>query len=153
MTEEYTVVQLKRQEELTRRIQEKLTRAADRINGTEAEPASNCQKDQNCLALDSVQSHECDRSIEKRRSAMPKASKLRKANGKRTPAKSQSKKAVIVQLLKRPAGVSLEKLMIATGWQAHSVRGFLSAAVGKQMGLRVASSKGEDGHRVYRIES
>jgi hypothetical protein len=64
-----------------------------------------------------------------------------------------SKKEVILQLLKRPTGVSLEKIIAATGWQAHSVRGFLSAAVGKQMGLEVASSKGEDGKRVYRIKS
>jgi len=41
--------------------------------------------------------------------------------------------------------------MTTTGWQAHSVRGFLSAAVGKKMGLHLESSKREDGQRVYRI--
>jgi hypothetical protein len=157
MTEEYTVVQLRRQEELTRRIQEKLTQAASRINGAEASPAGELQKDENSLALDSAQSHECDRSIqEPRRSAMPKTSKSAKPSGRKNVVPSQrgrSKKDVILQLLKRPSGVSLEKLMAATEWQAHSVRGFLSAAVGKQMGLKVASSKGEDGKRIYRIES
>ena len=64
-----------------------------------------------------------------------------------------SKKAMILRLLRRPTGVSLEKLMAATGWQAHSVRGFISAAVGRRMGLTVASHKGENGQRVYRIES
>ena len=154
MTEEYTVVQLRRQEELTRRIQEKLTQAAGRINGTEAGSASNSQTDQNCLALDWPQSHECDRSIqEQRRRAMAKARRSAKATGKKKPVTKQSKKDVILQLLKRPTGVSLVKLMAATGWQAHSVRGFLSAAVSKRMGLKLASSKGEDGQRVYRIES
>jgi hypothetical protein len=48
-------------------------------------------------------------------------------------------------------GVTLLELMTATGWQAHSVRGFLSAAVGKKMGLHLDSSKREDGRRVYRM--
>jgi hypothetical protein len=39
--------------------------------------------------------------------------------------------------------------MEATGWQAHSVRGFVSGTMGKKMGLRVESTKREDGTRVY----
>ena len=62
-----------------------------------------------------------------------------------------SKTAEIVSLLKRSTGVTLQELMTATGWQAHSVRGFLSAAVGKKMGLELNSSKREDGQRVYRV--
>ena len=46
-----------------------------------------------------------------------------------------SKKAVILRLLQRLAGAGLEKLMAATGWQSHSMRGFLSAAVGKTDGI------------------
>ena len=53
--------------------------------------------------------------------------------------------------LKREGGVSLPELMAATGWQAHSVRGFLSGAVGKKMGLAVVSTKQEDGTRVYSL--
>ena len=62
-----------------------------------------------------------------------------------------SKKAEIIVLLQRRTGVTLHELMKATGWQAHSVRGFLSASVGKKMGLHLNSSKREDGQRVYRI--
>jgi hypothetical protein len=42
--------------------------------------------------------------------------------------------------------------MKATGWQAHSVRGFLSGTVGKKMGLAVTSSKGDDGERRYSVK-
>jgi hypothetical protein len=62
-----------------------------------------------------------------------------------------SKTAKILALLGRPGGASLAELKKATGWQAHSVRGFLSGAVKKKMGLRVASNKREDGERAYRI--
>jgi hypothetical protein len=39
----------------------------------------------------------------------------------------------------------------ATGWQKHSVRGFISGAICKKMGLTVESLKREDGARVYRV--
>ena len=84
----------------------------------------------------------------------------KKQNGKsRKPKKAKpaiqvregSKKAEIIVLLQQRNGVTLQELMTATGWQAHSVRGFISAAVGKKMGLHVDSGKREDGQRVYRI--
>ena len=83
-----------------------------------------------------------------------KATAAKKANKGATSAKSPkkvasaragSKTAKVLDLLKRSGGASLEELMKATGWQAHSVRGFLSGAVGKKMGLTVSSAKaGED---------
>jgi hypothetical protein len=62
-----------------------------------------------------------------------------------------SKTAKILALLKRPGGASLQQLQKATGWQAHSVRGFLSGALKKKMGLRVDSTKRDDGERTYRV--
>ena len=56
----------------------------------------------------------------------------------------------VIALLKAPAGATLKALMAATGWQAHSVRGFISAQLVKRMGLRVTSIK-RDGERVYLI--
>jgi hypothetical protein len=40
----------------------------------------------------------------------------------------------------------------ATGWQPHSIRGFLSGTVGKKMGLAVSSTKAEDGERTYSVK-
>lgn len=73
-------------------------------------------------------------------SAIPAA----KADRKRT------KTARIIALLERSSGASLKTLMKATGWQAHSVRGFLSGQLGKRMGLRVKSVE-KDGERLYSL--
>jgi hypothetical protein len=62
-----------------------------------------------------------------------------------------TKAAKILSLLRRPGGASLTELRKATGWQAHSVRGFLSGTLKKKMGLRIHSNKRENGDRVYRV--
>ena len=59
----------------------------------------------------------------------------------------------ILGLLKWPGGVTSKELMKATGWQPHSLRGFLSGTVGKKMGLAVVSTRGEDGERSYSLEA
>jgi len=58
----------------------------------------------------------------------------------------------IIALLKRPEGATLKAIMLATGWQSHSVRGFVSAHLTKRKGFKVKSFK-RDGERVYRIRS
>jgi hypothetical protein len=76
-----------------------------------------------------------------------RAKKAPKASGSR----EGSKTAIVLGLLKRAGGVTSKELMETTGWQPHSVRGFLSGTVGKKMGLHVASTKGENGERSYSI--
>ena len=66
-------------------------------------------------------------------------------------AREGSKTAKVLGLLKRPGGATAKELMKATGWQPHSVRGFLSGTVGKKMGLAVTSTKGQDGERSYSL--
>jgi hypothetical protein len=68
-------------------------------------------------------------------------------------AREGSKTAKILDLLKRPGRVTAKELMKATGWQPHSVRGFLSGTVGKKLGLAVTSTEGEDGERTYSVEA
>jgi hypothetical protein len=74
--------------------------------------------------------------------------------GRKAPvARDGSKKAQVLDLLQRPGGASLKKLMAMTGWQAHSVRGFISGALGKKMGLNVGSTKSSEGERTYSIKN
>jgi hypothetical protein len=84
--------------------------------------------------------------------APPKAKPARKAASTKKPATARhgSKTARILDLLKRPGGVTLKELMKTTGWQAHSVRGFLSGTAIKRIGIPVESSLSADNERVYR---
>ena len=63
-----------------------------------------------------------------------------------------SKAAKVLAPLRRPDGATLKELTKATGWQPHSVRGFLSGAVGKKMGLKLESTKAEGSERSYSIK-
>ena len=85
----------------------------------------------------------------KKTSPAKKAPKAPKEKGTR----DGSKAAQVLDLLKRTEGVTLPELMKATGWQAHSVRGFLSGTVGKKLGLAITSAKGADGERNYSIKA
>jgi hypothetical protein len=81
------------------------------------------------------------------------AKKAPKGATKAKGARDGSKTAKVLDLLKRAGGVTGKELMKATGWQPHSVRGFLSGTVAKKMGLTVISTKGEDGERSYSIRA
>jgi hypothetical protein len=83
--------------------------------------------------------------------AAPKQAEAAKEATRPVDAREGSKKAIVLELLRRPEGATLADLMSATGWQAHSVRGFLSGALGKKMGLMVESLKTPEGARAYRI--
>jgi hypothetical protein len=72
---------------------------------------------------------------------------------KHAPARDGSKKAEILGMLQRKGGATLAQIMKATDWQAHSVRGFISGALGKKMGLTVNSVRRQDGERVYTLVS
>jgi hypothetical protein len=63
----------------------------------------------------------------------------------------QTKQQTCLDLLSRQEGATIEELQAATGWQQHSVRGFLAGAVKKKLGLALLSEKPDARPRRYRI--
>ncbi|MBO6727126.1 MAG: DUF3489 domain-containing protein [Rhizobiaceae bacterium] len=62
-----------------------------------------------------------------------------------------TKSDTVQELLRSGKGATIESMMQATGWQSHSVRGFLSGTVKKKLGLKLESERDKDGTRRYRI--
>jgi hypothetical protein len=72
-----------------------------------------------------------------------------KPKGRATP--SQSKQDLVIQMLLRQSGATIEDIIAKTGWQPHSVRGFFSGLVKKKLKLPLSSAVGKDGVRRYHI--
>ena len=66
------------------------------------------------------------------------------------PSHPESKQARAIAMLRAPGGATIEALMRVTGWQPHSVRGFLAGVIRKKLGLNLVSTAADSG-RVYRI--
>jgi hypothetical protein len=81
----------------------------------------------------------------KRHTARPAAKKTANV------AREGSKKAEVLALMRRTKGVTLAEIMEKTGWQAHTVRGFVSGTLTKKLGLNVESFRSDDKERCYRI--
>lgn len=73
---------------------------------------------------------------------------VRSATGKMSD--TPSKQARVIAMLRSPAGTTIAAMMQATGWQQHSVRGFLAGVIRKKLNLKLESMK-VNGNRIYRI--
>ena len=65
--------------------------------------------------------------------------------------RENSKQAEVIWMLQRPEGATIAQICMATGWQAHTVRGTFAGAFKKKLGLTIVSDKAPGGERVYRI--
>ena len=89
---------------------------------------------------------------QRRRRPEPKPSGA-KPNRRTSPAavRPGTKQALLIDLLKRKKGATIDEAVEAVGWQPHSVRGAISGTLKKKLGLMVISEKPGDGPRRYRI--
>jgi hypothetical protein len=59
----------------------------------------------------------------------------------------------VLELLSQRNGTTIPEMIEATGWQQHSVRGFLAGTVKRKLGYTLTSSKSEGELRRYRIDT
>lgn len=67
------------------------------------------------------------------------------------PVRHGTKLVTLVTALRRPQGATSLQLMLATGWQPHTVRGAISGMLRKKLGLNVVLVRSDSGERVYRV--
>src|SRR5216684_2379906 len=90
------------------------------------------------------------RTSKARSSSKVRAKAARRQATRHPQTRANSKQARVLALLRGPSGTTIATVMRSTGWQSHTVRGFLAAVVRKKLGLKLESEKA-DGERVYRI--
>ena len=57
----------------------------------------------------------------------------------------------VLAMLRSKRGATIAAIVDATGWQPHTARAFISAVVGKRLGLQIESEKAPGKERIYRI--
>jgi hypothetical protein len=67
-------------------------------------------------------------------------------------AREGSKKAELIDLMRRSQGATLAEIMELTGWQRHTVRGFVSGTLIKKLALKVESFRSDEKERTYRVQ-
>jgi hypothetical protein len=85
------------------------------------------------------------------RAAAKTKTATRTAKTKMPAARQKPKQQRMIEMLRRPEGATIPQMSKAFGWEQHTVRGALSGALKKKLGLKIASEKLEGGDRVYRI--
>lgn len=82
-----------------------------------------------------------------------KAAKGSRSTGQTSAGASATKTQACLDLLSRASGATIAEMQNATGWQPHSVRGFLAGKIKKMPGLTLTSEKPADGPRRYHVKA
>ncbi|PPB79378.1 uncharacterized protein DUF3489 [Albidovulum inexpectatum] len=82
----------------------------------------------------------------------PEAAEAAPAPKTRKP-RSGTKQARLIEMLRADGGATIDEIVAATGWQSHTVRGAMSGALKKRLGLRITSEKIDGRGRVYSLPS
>jgi hypothetical protein len=76
-----------------------------------------------------------------KRKAMSSAKPGRAAPAAKPTPRAGTKQAQMIEMLKRPEGATVEQIAAATGWQHHTIRGAISGALKKKLGLTVEATR------------
>ena len=126
-------------------------RAAVTEQGAQVAPAKAASKKGASPKKDSPKAKTVAKKVNTTKQTKGAGKKTGKPQEAAAPGGERSKKDIVLDLMRRPKGATLAELMTATGWQAHSIRGFISGTLGKKLDLPVVSGKREDGARVYSL--
>jgi hypothetical protein len=85
-----------------------------------------------------------------KKAKLAKKARAAKKAASKPKADRTNKKAEVIAMMKRAKGATLPEIMKATGWQPHTVRGFVSI-LGSKGGEKIESSKNAAGERTYKI--
>ena len=90
------------------------------------------------------------RKLAKRAAGTKSAFGPQSRSAPRQTGRAESKQARVIAMLRASTGTTIDAMAQATGWQPHSVRGFLAGVIRKKLGLNLVSTAAETG-RIYRI--
>jgi hypothetical protein len=76
-----------------------------------------------------------------KRKARASAKPGKAATGQKPTPRAATKQAQMIEMLKRPEGATVEQIAAATGWQHHTIRGAISGALKKKLGLTVEATR------------
>lgn len=96
--------------------------------------------------LQSKSPNNAKRATPKSRTKRP----VKLAKDQSRPVRPGTKQEAVLALLRQPTGTTIAAMMQATGWQSHSVRGFLTGVVRKKLKLKL-ESRTVDGNRLYHV--
>jgi hypothetical protein len=136
----------------------RITRAGLRAIGVETEEhasegatpadAGATSADAGVQAIDATPATEADRAATPpKRRAKAKAAKAKSIKAEKAAAvekpqlRAGTKQAQMIEMLKRPKGATVEQIAAATGWQHHTIRGAISGALKKKLGLTVEATR------------
>jgi Protein of unknown function (DUF3489) len=115
---------------------------------SDVQPGSKNRRTERRSASAAAKSRQPKRSSKRPRAKSRDASRSKKQG---QAAQAGTKQDLVIQMLGRQSGVSIEDIVAKTDWQPHSVRGFFSGVVRKKLGLPLTSEVGKDGARRYHI--
>jgi len=113
----------------------------DEASDTRPEPTGPSQTVQEPATPEPAAEPAAEAATPARRRAKAKAKPAKGPTTEKPTPRAGTKQAQMIGLLKRPEGATVEQIAAATGWQHHTIRGAISGALKKKLGLNVEATR------------